>query len=118
VTKLKHGHARWFTFSDGIPHRPLTELVCSGSFWRGFANGFSADYCFHGRPSYRALAESDTLGYAWNTVGQCLNSALEDAAVIYGRGTTDKTDEPEFDFGYIPGQHHGVVAESDWDDAA
>ena len=65
--------------------RPLTEIVCSGSFWRGFADGFAPERYFAHRGSYYDLAELDTVRYAWDSVGNCLNEAIHDFSVGYER---------------------------------
>lgn len=68
-----------------VTNRPLTEVVCSGSFWNGFVNGFGPQSYLTHRYRYADLARFDTVGYAWNTVGNCLNEAIHDFAVDHER---------------------------------
>jgi hypothetical protein len=63
----------------------LTDIICSGSFWQGFANGFAPQTYLTTRCPYRHLAELDTIEYAWNAVGNCLDEAMDDFAVTHER---------------------------------
>src|SRR5262245_8642152 len=64
-----------------VGDRPLTEVACSGHFWRGFVNGFAPQGNLVSRWTIHNLAEGDTIRYSWDTVGECMNTALNGVTV-------------------------------------
>lgn len=70
--------------------RGLVDILCSEAFWRGVAEGFSANRNLFAPHKCRwhemnDLAHYDTILYSWNTVGECLNKSLASAVDIYGQ---------------------------------
>jgi hypothetical protein len=94
VAKTERRYAR-FTFD-----RPLTEIACSESFWRGFAGGFAPERNLFQRWTCRNLAPSDSIGYSWTSVGRSLSDAW-DETVSYGWPGRTATGE---DNGSEPGE--------------
>jgi hypothetical protein len=81
------------------PRRPpLSELCRSENFWRGFANGFSAQrYLFTRFRLDDSVTEStayDSILEAWQSVGWHLTEAIKEVE-IHGKGNKEPTDRTD-----------------------
>jgi hypothetical protein len=73
----------------------MTLSTGSGTFWRGFANGFAPERYLLTNWSCHSLVRSNSVGYAWESVGKFLEQALDDAEITYdwsGTGAREQSD--------------------------
>jgi hypothetical protein len=75
---------------------PLSELCRSENFWRGFANGFSAQRYLFTRfrldDSVPEFTAYDSILEAWQSVGWHLTEAVKEVE-IHGKGNKEPIDQ-------------------------